>query len=113
MANAGIWDMLKNPKYANVVSHFAASCKASREQSAIVHESLETYGNHGPNVSGIARDHFPAPVKDELRRLCRVICEESDAAYAARPKWTRRDTIRHIGRLVAARDGAGFYGPQA
>ena len=104
---------LDNPKFADVVRHFELACKASREHSALASQSLLQFGDQGSTISGVVRDHFPEPVKDELRTLALTVTQESDLAYAARPKRVRLSTIRTLGRLVARRDGSGFYGPQA
>ena len=106
-------DILNNPKFTEVVAHFVAACKASREHSALASKCLNLYGSQGSSISGVVRDHFPSMVKDELRRLARLVTTESDAAYAARPKRTWVATIRTLGQLVARRDGSGFYGPRA
>lgn len=106
-------DHLSNPKFTDVVRHFANSCKASREHSQLASDSLSKFGDDGSLISGVVRDHFPKPVKDKLRDLARTVTRESDAAYAARPKRIRLTTIRQIGNLVARRDGSGFYGPRA
>ena len=105
--------LLDNPKFATVVSHFEQCCKASRDHSQLASESLDRFGDQGSQISGVVRDHFPVDVKDRLRELARTVTRESDAAYAARPKYTRVTTIRAIGQLVAKRDGSGFYGPRA
>ena len=103
--------LLDNPKFSEVVRHFENACRASREHVALANESLERFGNgNGTPISGVVRDHFPDEVKDRLRSLARAA--SSDAAYDARPKYVRIGTIRAIGRMVARRDGSGFYGPR-
>ena len=42
--------------------------------------ALAKYGDHGPLVSGVVRDHFPKAVKDELRMLAHLITDAGDAA---------------------------------
>ena len=106
-------DYLTDPKFAEVVAHYAAACKASREHSRKAGIALETYGDHGWIFSGCVRDHFPSTVKDELRALARLVSDEMDKAKAARPYRARMSTVAHIGRLVATREGVGFYGPSA
>lgn len=105
-------DYLSNPKFAEVVRHFERACKASRLHNAQAKRALANYGDHGALISGCVRDHFPDRVKDQLRGLARMVTHESDAAREARPKRVHLRTIRHIGRLVATRDGSGYYGPQ-
>lgn len=104
---------LDNPKFATVVKHFENACRASREHSHLASQMLEEFGDQGNTISGVVRDHFPDEAKDHLRDLARAVSRESDLAYAARPKRVRLSTIRIIGKLIAARDGSGFYGPQA
>lgn len=104
--------ILDNPKFATVVKHFVAACKASREHSALASQACDQYGDHGAFISGVVHSHFPVPIKDELRRLARLVTTESDAAYDSRPKRVRLDTIRTIGKLIVKRDGSGFYGPR-
>lgn len=105
--------LLDNPKFAHVVLHFVNACAASRAHDQLAGESLDQFGDHGSLIAGVVRNHFPAEVKDRLRELARSVTRESDLAYAARPKYTRHATIRTIGRLIAQRDGHGFYGPRA
>jgi len=103
---------LTNPKFSEVVTHFEKCCVASRAHSKLASESLEKFGDHGSQISGVVRDHFDDATKDALRTLARTVTTESDLAYAVRPKYTRQATIRNIGKLVARRDGSGFYGPR-
>jgi hypothetical protein len=95
------------------VELFSESVKASREHSALAKRALEKYGDHGSQISGIVREHFPENVKTQLRALARKVTEKSDAAYAIRPRGVRHTTMRKLAAEVAERDGSGFYGPQA
>lgn len=104
---------LDDPKFKTVVHHYAMACCCSREHSALAATACEKYGDHGPLISGCVREHFPEDVKNLLRDLAFAVTKHSDLAWKARPKHVREDTIRKIGRLVAQRDGSGFYGPQA
>lgn len=92
---------------------FTRACARSREHSALAAESLAKYGDHGPDISGCVREHFPEDVKGALRVLARQCSTECDLAYTFRPKGVRVSTIRDLGRAVARRDGSGYYGPQA
>ncbi len=103
---------LNDPKFADAVSHFENACKASRDHSSLASQSLEEFGKRGSLISGVVQDHFPEPLKNKLRDLARLVTSESDAAYAARPRYVRLATIRNLGKLVARRDGSGFYGPR-
>lgn len=92
---------------------FEGACACSRQHSTEAGEALERYGDHGPDISGCVRDHFPAGVKDRLRELAREVTRRSDAAWAARPKYVRTATIRRLASDVARRQGSGYYGPRA
>lgn len=93
--------------------HFSRACAYSRQHVLEAGEALKRYGDHGPDISGCVRDHFPETVKNRLRDLARQVATSSDAGYAARPArvWSR--TIRALARDVAAREGSGYYGPRA
>ena len=91
---------------------YAAACRYSREHSRLSSESLRKYGDHGPNISGVVRDHFPQTVKEHLRALARSVTAACDRAQESRPKRVRSSTMRKLASAVARRDGAGFYGPQ-
>jgi hypothetical protein len=108
-----IMTLLADNRLAIARAHFVICCAASRAHNELAGAALDTYGDHGPLISGVVRDHFPEPIKDELRRLARLVSEWSDSAYAARPKRVRLDTMRSLARDVATRDGSGYYGPQA
>lgn len=95
-----------------VADKFALACAASRLHFRAATAALETYGRHGPFISGCVRAHFPESVKSELRSLARLVGHYSDAARAARPPRMRHATVRRIGQAIATRDGAGYYGPQ-
>jgi hypothetical protein len=104
--------ILDRPDLQTVARHFADACAASRQHSAVAASALEQYGDHGPQISGCVRDHFPEHVKDELRRLAHACAAAGDAAWAARPSRIQWHTMTCLSRAVAQRDGSGFYGPQ-
>jgi hypothetical protein len=91
---------------------FENACRVSREHNALAAKALDRYGDHGTQISGIVRDHFPDHVKAELRLLAASITSYSDAAWKHRPHRVRVSTVRALSRAIAARDGSGFYGPQ-
>jgi hypothetical protein len=107
-----IYDPLTDPKFAACVAHFTRACRASRLHSSEAQRAFANYGDHGAQISGCVRDHFPERIKDRLRALARLVTAELEKAHAARPKYVREGTIIRLGRLVATRDGSGFYGPQ-
>lgn len=104
---------LYEARFATVVAHFEDACRASRRHSEFAASQLKVFGDHGSPISGCVRDHFPEDRKETLRTLARTVTEASDRAHAARPKGVRKSTINQIGRLVATRDGSGFYGPRS
>jgi hypothetical protein len=104
--------LLERPDMQRAVALFALATAASRAHDTLARDALKRYGEHGPQISGAVRDHFPADVKDTLRRLAREVTEYSDEARRARPRGVRASTMNQLASAVAARDGAGFYGPQ-
>ncbi len=92
---------------------FKLSCSSARHWVELRAIYLGLYGSQGSEISGCVRDHFPEQVKDILRNEARCVTLASNNAYKARPARVRHDTIKALGKLVAARDGAGYYGPQA
>lgn len=92
----------------------AKACEASRDHSALTAKALATYGDHGPQISGVIRNHFPEEIKTELRKLAKEITYLSDLAFHyKKPKRVRFATMRKLSQAIAKRDGSGFYGPQA
>ena len=105
--------LLTRHDLARAAELFEEACAQARTHDQAAAEALKTYGAHGPQISGIVRDHFPTCTKDYLRSLARNVGILSNAAHAARPARVRIATMRALAREVAARDGGGFYGPQA
>lgn len=101
-----------NPRYSPAIRQFELACFYSRAHSELAESACDTWGGHGPLISGCVRDHFPAQVKETLRQLAQAVTRHSESAYAERPKGARHETIRRIGQLIATRDGSGRYGPQ-
>ena len=91
---------------------FRKSVEASKKHSNKVADAFNKHGDHGPQISGVIRDHFPTDVKDDLRKLARDVSKFSDAAYAARPKGVRQNTMWKLSQAVADKYGHAFYGPQ-
>jgi hypothetical protein len=104
--------LLKRDDLKDCRVFFELACMNSRLHSQLATMYLGEYGDHGSSISGCVRDHFPESVKDTLRSYAVNVTLMSDAAYAARPRRVRFATVRALGRAVAKRDGAGFYGPQ-
>lgn len=106
-------NILDRPDLQRAAELFADACAQSRKHTDTARDALKEYGAHGPDISGCVREHFPLVTKDYLRSLARNVGILSDAAFAARPARVRLATMRALARAVAARDGSGFYGPQA
>ena len=106
-------NVLNRDDLAEARELFAAACEESRKHDEHARWALAEYGNHGPAISGCVRAHFPEVTKNTLRAYARNVSIYSDAAYAKRPKGVRLATMRRLSRAIAARDGSGFYGPQA
>ncbi len=104
--------LLNTPKLRASQICFEAACKASRDHSALAADAFTKYGDHGAQISGCVRDHFPEDVKNALRKLASLVTLNSQSAYDMRPARVRTATIRRLGQEVATRDGSGFYGPQ-
>ena len=104
--------LIGNPKFHLSQTYFELACQSSRTHDLEAREALAKYGDHGPQISGCVREHFPDGVKRDLRFWSREVSRFSDLAYKHRPRRTRSTTIRRLGQEVATRDGAGFYGPQ-
>jgi hypothetical protein len=104
--------LINRPDLARAARLFSASCKASRDWDALVSRNLAQHGDHGSQISGICREHFPEDVKDELRALAAQVSGFSAQAYAARPPRVHFATMRALSRQVATAEGSGFYGPQ-
>lgn len=105
-------NILERTDLAAAREHFESACRHSRAHSEKASKALKQWGEHGALISGCVRDHFPEDVKNELRSHAQAVTRYSDFAYSARPKRVRLDTMRHLARSVATRDGSGFYGPQ-
>lgn len=105
-------DILTRADLAAAASQFVFACQMSRAHSALAAKALTEFGEHGPQISGCVREHFPDDVKEKLREYARLVTEYSDRGYSLRPYRVRTDTMRHLARSVATRDGSGFYGPQ-
>jgi len=91
---------------------FTVACLASRLHSELARIALRMHGDHGPQVSGCVRDHFPEEIKRELRHLAVLTGNASGLAWAQKPPGYHRETMRRLGRAVARAVGSGFYGSQ-
>lgn len=108
-----MYRFINRPDLAISQSEMESACHCSRAYSAQFQVYLAAYGDHGADVSGCGRDHFPIEAKDHMRRIAAAVSYHSQRAYAARPARVRHATILRLGQEIATRDGTGFYGPQA
>lgn len=105
-------DILAREDLREAQKLFATACAHSRAHNYYAAKALREFGEHGAQISGCVREHFPEPVKNQLRKLAQLVTKYSELGHAARPKRVRLGTMRHLARSVATRDGSGFYGPQ-
>ena len=105
-------NILKRADLARAAELFADCCAQSRAWDKAAGEALATYGDHGPQISGILRAHFPDCTQSYLRALARNISILCDAAWAAKPPRIHHTTMLQLSRAIVARDGGGFYGPR-
>ena len=77
----GLYRYIDNPKFADSQHYFEVAAAVSRAHRDKLNAALLEYGDHGPLVSGVGRDHFPEDVKEELRSLAREVHDmnEKDA----------------------------------
>ncbi len=106
-------ELLARKDMQPAIKLFEKATRASRAHYRLVSDSMDEYGDQGPQISGIVREHFPTDVKNRLRKLSRDINKYADAAYYARPKGVRNTTMQALAGAVATKTGTGFYGPQA
>lgn len=100
---------LSDPRFEKAREQFKYAFWLSREHNRIVARALTRYGDHGPQISGIARDHFPERTKRRLRELCRRMNEAKDLGWKSRPKHVRLSTMRALYCAIREREGTGFY----
>lgn len=82
----------------------------SKQWDELLVASLKVYGEHGSQISGCGREHFPEAIKDMLRDLAHGVTEWNDKALANRPKGVRVETMHKLARAVCRTYGSGFYG---
>ncbi len=102
--------LLSRPALRTSRELFVRAYRASRAHSRAAERACKRYGNHGTLTSGVVREHFPHHVKRGLRCLAHRVSFLCDAAWQARPKRTRRDTMHGLRAAIKMRDGCGFYG---
>ncbi len=91
---------------------FVCAAAASRQHTLKARIAMAKYGDHGPDISGCVRNHFPENIKNQLRGLAHAVSEYNDCGMKARPPRVRLSTMIRLAREVCKRDGTGFYGFQ-
>jgi len=105
-------NIYSEPNFALAKMWFVDSCIASIQYDKILKQALSTFGDHGPNISGAGRQHFPATTRQRLRDQCRKVAYYSQMAWESKPKRVHDSTMRTLARQCANKHGFGFYGPQ-
>ena len=82
----------------------------SKNHAKLTTWALARFGDHGPQISGCMRDHFPDPVKDRLRKLARKVSHYNDKARSARPYRSHMASVHKRARALVRQLGTGFYG---
>jgi hypothetical protein len=91
-------------------SHLRAAIMASKAHAKLTQWAMAQYGDHGPQISGCMRTHFPEQIKDRLRRLARLVAIRNDRAMQAKPKRCHVASVRKRARAMVRELGTGFYG---
>lgn len=104
--------LLSRPNLLPAQQSFANAARYSHEWNALVAKSVKAYGDRpqGGFVSGIYSEHFPEPVRNQLRDLARRVSVETDIGFALRPARVQMRTMRNLKNAVRERDGSGYYG---
>lgn len=105
-------NLYADPKFALPKMWFIDACIASQAYDKMLRHALDMFGNHGNDVSGAGRDHFPETTKQRLRDKCLQVKWYSDMAWESKPKRVHDSTMRELSRQCANHHGFGFYGPQ-
>ena len=106
----------KNPRkdYSPVITKINTANRWAGKYNRAVAEALDEYGDGtGQAISGVVRDHFPRPVKDELRKLLHGFQRAQDAVGAAWHEIHPRTDFYRAEKAASFRDKmrkAGYYG---
>lgn len=104
-----IGELMNRPELAEAREQFELAFRYSREHSKQVDDACKKYGDHGPQISGVIRDHFPDDVKEQLRLLCWLMNTANEGAYKMKPKGMHRTTFYRFRDAIRERVGTGFY----
>lgn len=89
-------ERLKEPQFADMVECFKASLVQKAAYNRIVRACLFSYGNHGSDISGIVREHFPEWAKVLLRSTLKMSYVFQDEGRRKAPTGTRSTTVTAI-----------------
>src|SRR5690606_37887094 len=78
-------DLTADSRHGESATSLARVLEASRIHSELAALALARHGDHGPQISGCVRDHFPEDTKAVLRIHARQVTELCELAHAARP----------------------------
>lgn len=100
---------MEDTRLAAARAHFEECFRLSRKHKRVFVRALEIFGDHGPQISGIIRTHFPERWQQRLRALCREMNESRAQGFKARPPRVHKSTMTGLYRSVRNRVGSGFY----
>ena len=97
-------------KWSKTVAHLHLALWFSRSHSDLCKAALAQYGDQGPCISGVCRDHFPEPIKLKLRSMAKAINTHNNLAVGFRPPRSHYATVIKVKRHLESKYGKGFYG---
>ena len=86
----------EHEKFRNSIKHFLKAAEFEKQSREIADAALTKYGDHGPLISGIIRDHFPDITKKTLRKLRDFKNYAVDMGFAAKPPRVHDKTMREL-----------------
>jgi hypothetical protein len=102
--------LLSRPDLSLCRDWFSLAAWYSRSHQREAGKALTRYGDHGSQISGVVRDHFPEEVKVRLRHSAHLVSECVESGFRCRPARVQNATLRALKEAVYARNGRGFYG---
>jgi hypothetical protein len=99
------WGINKDAHFSLAIAYLSNALKARKEYRRNILRCFKRYGNHGAEVSGIAREHFPAREKAKLRDLNKRMSDHMDASLA---HWSASGKRNHTWRRLRDTDAEYF-----
>ena len=90
----------EHEKFRNSIKHFLKAAEFEKQSREIADAALTKYGDHGPLISGIIRDHFPDITKKTLRKLRDFKNYAVDMGFEAKPPRVHDKTMRELYQSV-------------